>query len=37
MLLGVPLFAFIYSIIKDVTEERLDKKGLPVNTDDYMN
>ncbi|WP_300279321.1 AI-2E family transporter [Peptacetobacter sp.] len=36
MLLGVPLFAFIYSIIKDVTEERLDKKGLPVNTDDYM-
>ena len=37
MLLGVQLFAFIYSIIKDVTEERLDKKGLPVNTDDYMN
>lgn len=37
MLLGVPLFAFVYSIIKDVTEERLDKKGLPVNTDDYMN
>ena len=37
MLLAVPLFAFIYSIIKDVTEERLDKKGLPVNTDDYMN
>ena len=37
MLLGVPLFAFIYSIIKDITEERLDKKGLPVNTDDYMN
>lgn len=36
MLLGVPLFAFVYSIIKDVTEERLDKKGLPVNTDDYM-
>lgn len=37
MLLGVPLFAFVYSIIKDITEERLDKKGLPVNTDDYMN
>ena len=37
MLVGVPLFAFFYSIIKDVTEERLDKKGLRVNTDDYMN
>ena len=35
MILGVPLFAFIYSIIKDITEDRLDRKGLPVDTNDY--
>ncbi|TQQ84181.1 AI-2E family transporter [Peptacetobacter hominis] len=36
MILGVPLFAFVYSIIKDITEDRLDKKGLPLDTSDYM-
>ncbi|KGJ49643.1 AI-2E family transporter [Paraclostridium dentum] len=36
MIIGVPLFAIIYSIIKELIEEKLDKKGLPVNTNDYL-
>ena len=36
MIIGVPLFAIIYSIIKEVIEEKLNKKGLPVNTKDYF-
>ncbi|MEG2787591.1 MAG: AI-2E family transporter [Romboutsia sp.] len=36
MIIGVPLFAIIYSIIKEIVEEKLDKKGLPINTNDYM-
>ncbi|WP_250675092.1 AI-2E family transporter [Paraclostridium ghonii] len=36
MIIGVPLFAIIYSIIKEVVEAKLDKKGLPMNTKDYM-
>lgn len=36
MIVGVPLFAIIYSIIKEIVEVRLDKKGLPKNTKDYM-
>ncbi|MGL6105970.1 AI-2E family transporter [Romboutsia sp.] len=36
MIIGVPLFALIYSIIKDVIEDRLGKKGLPKDTKDYM-
>ncbi|NLW41021.1 MAG: AI-2E family transporter [Tissierellia bacterium] len=35
MVVGVPLFVFIYSIIKDVVEYRLDKKGLPRDTEEY--
>ena len=35
MIIGVPLFAIIYSIIKDITESKL-KKGLPTETSDYM-
>ncbi len=35
MVVGVPLFAIIYSIIKDVIEARLSKKGLPIDTEDY--
>ncbi len=35
MIIGVPLFVFIYSIIKDIVEYRLDKKGLPKETDKY--
>lgn len=35
MVIGVPLFVFIYSILKDVVEYRLDRKGLPKDTKDY--
>ena len=36
MIIGVPLFAIIYSIIKDIVEFRLNKKGLPKETNDYI-
>lgn len=36
MIVGVPLFVFIYSIIKEVVESRLKKKGLPYETEHYM-
>src|SRR5699024_11245500 len=35
LIIGVPLFVFIYSIIKDIVEGRLEKKGLPISTTDY--
>lgn len=35
MIVGVPVFAIIYSIIKEVVENKLRKKGLPIETDDY--
>jgi len=35
MIIGVPLFVLIYSIIKDIVEYRLDKKGLPKETEKY--
>ncbi len=35
MVIGVPLFVFIYSIIKDIVEYLLEKKGLPKDTDNY--
>ena len=36
MIIGVPMFALIYSIIKDVIEARLKYKGLPIETKNYM-
>lgn len=36
MVIGVPMFAVIYSIIKDIVEGKLDKKGLLTDTSDYM-
>lgn len=36
LIIGVPMFVFIYSVIKDVVEERLRVKGLPVETDKYL-
>ena len=36
MIIGVPVFAVIYSIIKEMVEGRLKKKGLPSETEDYM-
>lgn len=35
MILGVPLFVFIYSILKEFMEDRLERKGLPTETEDY--
>lgn len=35
LVIGVPLFVFIYSIVKDNVENRLRDKGLPVDTKEY--
>ncbi|WP_195987511.1 AI-2E family transporter [Clostridium sp. D53t1_180928_C8] len=35
MIVGVPLFAIFYSIIKEIIENKLSKKGLPVETEKY--
>lgn len=35
LIVGVPLFVLLYSIIKDIIEDRLNKKGLPVETEEY--
>lgn len=36
LIIGVPVFAIIYSVIKDIVESRLKKKELPYETKDYM-
>lgn len=36
MIIGVPLFAIFYSIIKEIVEGKLLKKGLPKDTEEYM-
>lgn len=36
MVIGVPIFAVIYSLIKEFVENRLEKKGLAKETKDYM-
>lgn len=35
MIIGVPLFAIFYALVKWCTEKHLKKKNLPVATDDY--
>ncbi|MBP3917833.1 MAG: AI-2E family transporter [Clostridia bacterium] len=35
MFVGVPTFAVIYTIIKEITEMNLEKKGMPSDTDSY--
>ena len=35
MVIGVPLFAILYSIIKEIIEGKLRKKGLPTETEKY--
>ena len=35
ILLGIPLFAFIYSIIKDWSEKRLRRSGHAIETEEY--
>lgn len=36
MIIGVPVFAIFYSIVKDIIESRLQKKGLPKDTNRYI-
>lgn len=36
MIIGVPLFAVVYSVIKEIIEDKLRRKGLKVDTKDYM-
>lgn len=36
MVISAPLFAVIYKIIKSIVESNLEKKGLPVETSEYM-
>lgn len=36
MIIGVPLFAVIYSLFKDFIENRLKKKDYPIETDRYI-
>ena len=37
MLVGVPLFAVIYSLISGVIHSRLSKKRLSIDVEDYSN
>lgn len=37
MIAGVPLFAVIYAFVKLFLDKKLAKKGLPTDSDDYMN
>lgn len=36
MIIGVPLFAVLYTIIKEIIESKLKKKGLNTDTKDYF-
>lgn len=36
LIIGVPMFVFIYSILKDLVEARLQQKGLPTETKAYQ-
>lgn len=36
MIIGVPLFAVVYSVIKEIVENRLQKKGMKTDTEDYI-
>lgn len=37
MIIGVPVFAVIYALVKRIIEWLLKKKRLPVSTDNYLN
>ncbi len=36
MVIGVPLFSVLYTLLKEVSEAKLAKKNLPVETEGYM-
>ncbi|MDL2311169.1 AI-2E family transporter, partial [Peptostreptococcaceae bacterium OttesenSCG-928-C18] len=35
MIVGTPIFVVLYQLIKEISEYRLNKKGLPVSTSEY--
>ena len=37
MLLGVPVFALAYAVVRTLAEERLKQRGLPVESEAYVN
>ena len=37
MIVGVPLFAVFYAILKTIITTKLSQKALPATTDDYIN
>ena len=37
MLLGVPVFVVIYTFIKNQVNKKLERSGLPVSTEDFVN
>lgn len=37
MIIGVPFFAVVYAMVRRVIERKLVKKGLPLETGDYLN
>ncbi|MBE6954417.1 MAG: AI-2E family transporter [Ruminococcaceae bacterium] len=36
MILGVPVFAVLYILVKEIIEKKLSKKGLPTETEAYL-
>ncbi|MDF2821049.1 MAG: putative permease [Clostridiales bacterium] len=36
LIIGVPLFVLVYSIVKEIIEAKLKAKGLPIDTKDYL-
>ena len=36
MVIGVPLFAVIYAIVKEIIEGKLKKKNMNYKTEDYL-
>ena len=37
MLLGVPVFVVIYTLVNSLVKRKLERSDLPVNTEDYLN
>ena len=37
MIVGVPLWAVIYAMVRRITNRKLKKRDLPINTEEYLN
>ena len=37
MLLGVPVFVVIYTLLNRIVKRKLERSDLPLETDDYLN